>query len=346
MRQLLIMSPNGTKGIFGYASNTSNKIFYPIVSLSDLRNNQILYTYVEQENHYRLTKVAYNGASVEFQYQASRPDPLVSFIGGLKTGESYLLAKIISKLGSTALCTYSLSYKNQNNSSVLSQIDYSASGQSLNPIKLYYGEGITDGSYDNGSVTQLYNWYESTDPARIKVVKGRYDYASGADGLISLPNENPYWEHYRHSTAFQHSQNRYDNKFTGEEKIYLYAGLNSEYASPMPNLTTGANFIDIFCADLEGKQEEHIIKVNNGVSGDNDQVTFRVYRASLTVGLVSKYTRTFNFPTVLTDADGAKSIHPKFYYTGDFNGDGKQEVLAVSCHHPFGETSKPSKCYI
>ena len=95
--------------------------------------------------------------------------------------------------------------------------------------------------------------------------------------MISLPNENPYWEHYRHSTAFQHSQNRYDNKFTGEEKIYLYAGLNSEYASPMPNLTTGANFIDIFCADLEGKQEEHIIKVNNGVSGDNDQVTFRVY---------------------------------------------------------------------
>ena len=78
--------------------------------------------------------------------------------------------------------------------------------------------------------------------------------------MISLPNENPYWEHYRHSTAFQHSQNRYDNKFTGEEKIYLYAGLNSEYASPMPNLTTGANFIDIFCADLEGKQEEHIIK--------------------------------------------------------------------------------------
>lgn len=67
------------------------------------------------------------------------------FYRGLKTGESYLLAKIISKLGSTALCTYSLSYKNQNNSSVLSQIDYSASGQSLNPIKLYYGEGITDG---------------------------------------------------------------------------------------------------------------------------------------------------------------------------------------------------------
>ena len=84
----------------------------------------------------------------------------------------------------------------------------------------------------------------------------------------------------------------------------------------MPNLTTGANFIDIFCADLEGKQEEHIIKVNNGVSGDNDQVTFRVYRASLTVGLVSKYTRTFNFPTVLTDADGARAYILSFIIQG------------------------------
>jgi biopolymer transport protein ExbD len=44
-----------------------------MVHNSDLRNNQILYTYVEQENHYRLTKVAYNGASVEFQYQMTLP---------------------------------------------------------------------------------------------------------------------------------------------------------------------------------------------------------------------------------------------------------------------------------
>ena len=82
-----VFYPNGTKGIFGYASNTNNKIFYPIVSLSDLRNNQILYTYVEQENHYRLTKVAYNGASVEFQYPSLTTGPLGLFYRGLKTGK-------------------------------------------------------------------------------------------------------------------------------------------------------------------------------------------------------------------------------------------------------------------
>lgn len=59
-----------------------------------------------------------------------------------------------------------------------------------------------------------------------------------------------------------------------------------------------------------------------------------------------KYTRTFSFPTVYTDADDGKSIQPKYYYSGDFNGDGKMEILAVSCHQPFGDTSKPSTCYL
>ena len=201
----------------------SNKIFYPIVSLSDLRNNQILYTYVEQENHYRLTKVAYNGASVEFQYQASRPDPLVSFIGGLKTGESYLLAKIISKLGSTALCTYSLSYKNQNNSSVLSQIDYSASGQSLNPIKLYYGEGITDGSYDNGSVTPVSYTHLDVYKRQGEVIALRniariYNAKQDTDSAIY------YYQSAYEKALLLNDQSRIDNVLRELSSIYIDMG--------------------------------------------------------------------------------------------------------------------------
>lgn len=82
------------------------------------------------------------------------------------------------------------------------------------------------------------------------------------------------------------------------------------------------------------------------VVNDNDQVTFTVYRSNLYTGLGKLYSRTYSFPTVYKDADGKKSIQPKFYYTGDFNGDGKMEILAVSVHQPFGDTSKPSKCYI
>lgn len=99
-------------------------------------------------------------------------------------------------------------------------------------------------------------------------------------------------------------------------------------------------------ADITGKQEEYVIKVNDLVVNNNDQVTFNVYRSNLYSGLSKLYTRTYSFPTVYTDADKGKSIQPKFYFTGDFTGNGKMEVLAVSCHQPFGDTGKPSKCYI
>lgn len=337
--------PDGHKGVFGYASNTTNRIFYPIISLSDLQNNKIDYTYNQDNNNYKLINITYNGASVEFQYQSTRPDPILSYCGGVKIVENTLLSKVTCKFGNTVLGTYDLTYSAQNGISVLTQIGYSASGQSFNPIKFYYGSGITATAYTK-TETQLLEWYKSDDPNMIKVVKGKFDYDSGADGLISMPNLNPYWKHYRHSTAFRHSQNRFDNRYTGDEKIFLYAGLKESFASPMPNLKTEAGFVDIFCADIEGKQEEYVIKVNDLVVNNQDQVTFNVYRSNLYSGLSKKYTRTYNFPTVYTDADKGKSIQPKFYFTGDFNDDGKMEVLAVSSHQPFGDTGKPSKCYL
>lgn len=337
--------PNGNKAIFGFTSTSSNMIFYPLVTLTDAWGNKIDYTYSYDNNHYRITKVAYNGASVEFQYTASRRDPVLSFSGGLKIYETNLLSRITCKFGTAVLGTYDLSYSTQNGSSLLTQIGYSAGGASFNPIKIYYGDGNTASVYKTKE-TQLLEWYKSDNPDMIKVVKGKFDYYSGADGLISLPYQNPYWKHYRHSTAFRHSQNRFDNRYSGDEKIFLYAGLTDDMASPMPNLKTEAGFVDIFCADIAGKQEEYVIKVNDLVVNGNDQVTFNVYRSNLYSGLSKLYTRTYSFPTVYTDADKGKSIQPKFYFTGDFTGNGKMEVLAVSCHQPFGDTGKPSKCYI
>ena len=345
MKYFEVFYPDGNKGIFGYPNGSLNYLYYPLISLTDLKGNKISYSYSFSNNHYNIVNISYNGASVEFNYQTSRPDPILYFAGGLKVNEPRLLQSITCKLGSTILGTYTLKYTTQNNKSLLTQIDYTASGKSYNPLLFYYGRGNVASNYTK-STTQLYEWYVADNPSMIKVAKGKFDYDSGADGLIALPNLNPYWKHYRNSTMFRHSQNRFDNMYTGEEKIFLYAGLKDSWASPMPNLFTEKGFVDIVCADLEGKQEEYVIKINNSVVSNNDQVVFHVYRSNLYSGLSKLYTRTYNFPTVYTDADDGKSIQPKFYYTGDFNGDGKMEILAVSVHQPFGDTSKPSKCYI
>lgn len=345
-----VFYPDGSKGVFGYSSNLGTlytSLYYPLISLSDPKGNQINYTYTYADNHYRISGISYNGASVEFQYQTSRPDPVISYSGGSKATENCLLQKVVSKFGSSVLGTYDLSYTTQDYRSFLTQIGYSAENNSFNPLRFYYGSGYIADAYTT-SETQLTEWYTADNPAMIKVAKGKFDYDSGADGLISLPNRNPYWKHYLHSTAFRHSENMFKNQYNenGDEKIFLYAGLKDSWASPMPNLTTGTGFVDILCADIEGQQEEYVIKVNNWVLNDKDHVTFNVYRSNLYSGLARLYTRTYDFPTVYTDAKGNKSIQPKFYYTGDFNGDGKIELLAVSCHQPFGDTTKPSICYL
>lgn len=345
IRYFEVFYPDGNKGVFGYTTNYTNHLHYPLTVLTDLKGNKIEYAYTYADNHYRISTISYNNAQVVFQYQASRPDPILYYMGGLKFYESNLLNKIICKFGSTILGTYTLSYMTKNNLSFLSKINYSMGSYSYNPLQFYYGEGNIASTYTK-TETQLLEWYVADDPSMIKVARGKFDYDSGADGVISLPNLNPYWKHYRHSTAFRHSQNRFDNRYTGNEKIFLYAGLKGTWADPMPNLTTEAGFVDIVCADLEGKQEEYVIKINNRVVNNNDQLTFNVYRSNLYTGLGRMYTRNYNFSTVYKDADGGRSIQPKFYYTGDFNGDGKMEVLAVSCHQPFGDTTKPSKCYV
>ena len=337
--------PNGNKGIFGNTYNTQKMLFYPLFSLKDLYGNTIRYDYSYSDNHYNISRIYYNGCYVDIQYSESREDPILTYSAGKKVYEPKLLKTITSKFRDNILCTYTLSYSVDKEKSLLTKVDLSANGKSFNPISFYYGEGLTATSYTK-SETRLLEWYESDDPNMIKVVKGKFDYDSDADGLIVLPNKNPYWKHYRHSTGFRHSQNRFDNLYSGDEKIFLYAGLKDDLASPMPNLLTEKGFVDIISGDLEGKQEEYVIKINDQVVNNNDQVTFNVYRSNLYSGLARLYTRNYSFPTVYTDADKGKSIQPKYYYTGDFNGDGKMEVLATSVHQPFGDTGKPSKCYV
>lgn len=340
-----VFFPNGDKGVFGSALNFLNMLSYPIFSLKDIHGNTIRYEYTYSDNHYDISGISYNGCYVEFQYAESREDPILTYGGEKKIHEPKLLKSITSKYGEKILCTYTLSYSVDKKKSFLASVGLSANGKSFNPISFYYGEGLTATSYTK-SETQLLEWYESDDPNMIKVVKGKFDYDSDADGLIVLPNKNPYWKHYRNSTALRHSQNRFDNLYSGDEKIFLYAGLKDNLASPMPNLLTESGFVDIITGDLEGKQEENVIKINDLVVNNTDQVTFNVYRSNLYSGLARLYTRKYNFPTVYTDADDGKSIQPKYYYTGDFNGDGRMDVLATSIHQPFGDTGKPSKCYV
>lgn len=340
-----VFYPNGTKGIFGFPDSNENNLTYPLTTLTDLHGNKIEYSYNHSGNLYRISKISYNGASVGFTYISNREDPILAYSGGLKMYEDCLLKEIICKLGSTIIGKYTLSYDYQKDNSnlhinaLLSKIEYSCGGKSLNPLLFYYGTGSEDCSYSNED-TLLFNWYESEDRDRIKVVKGRFDYTTTDDGIILLPNANPY-------VKIQSGDNDYYiNNYKDNEAIFLYTGLKNELALPMPDLETGKGFIDILCADLKGQQEEQIIKINNYVDNKKDKLVFKVYSSTFLNGLKNEYTHTYDMGYAFKDNNKHLSVQPKFHYTGDFNGDGKMEILTVPACAAFLSPSFPTTCHI
>ena len=246
-------------------------------------------------------------------------------------------------MGNILLNSYTLTYTMQDRISVMTQIDYTEAGSSLNALKFYYGTDAT--STFGSSSTSLSNGYNFSDPISMNAVRGRFDYSLSDDGVILYPNKNSY--SYIHQNTIFHTINRFKNYYDDDinTNICLYIGLNGSYAIPMANLTVGQGFVSMLCADIKGIQEEFPIKVNNYVDGLTDKLTFSVYR-NTEMGITNIYSRTFNYSTVHTDDAGYKSVVPKFFYTGDFNGDGKMEVMEVTVNNPLGRNDWPTRCII
>ena len=335
--------PNGYTAVFGMTNTTTNKLEYPITTLTDERGRSITFNYISYYNTYNISYITYdnNNARITFTYDQTRADYVQGYRGGLLLDSKYLLKTIACTRNSSEIGTYTLTYITDANTSLLEKIDFSANGSSLNPLKFYYGDNSALQGYFEKSAN-VSSGYTYSSRSGVNAVRGRFDYLNGNDGLVVYPNMTPYYK----ISAGSNTINFFTNTYDANDLFCIYTELDPDVpGNQVVTGTLGDNFITILSAALEGNQQENIIKVNNGVSGNNDALTFSVYVKDA-MGMHLGYTRTFNYPTVHTDNYGNKSIQPKFYYTGDFNGDGKMEVMAVSADNPFGGSDNPSTCYI
>ncbi len=334
--------PDGRRATY----NVTDGINYYITQMTDKSGTAINYTYTKVNDHYRINKIAYGKSKqawISFNYTSRSTDVQSIFNAGKKITYDYQLSSIKTNLYGSPIRTYSLTYITKGYVSLISQIDCTASDKSLNPLKFYYGDNNQIASFDKKE-TQLMHWYNFEEANQVRTAKGKFDYGTENDGIIMLPNKVSYVEYYREPGTFHHSRNYFENQYTGDETIIVATGLSGNLAMYNPELKTEAGFVDIFCVDLDKFDGEEIIKVNNYVSGDADKIDFHVYTSNLYSGITKKYTRSYSFNTLL-DHRGTKSINPKYYFTGDFNGDGKMEVLVVSAYNAM-DKGAPSKCYI
>lgn len=341
-----VFYPNGYKAVFGMTSTTNNKLEYPITTLMDERGRNIYYNYISYYNTYNISYIEYDGnnARISFTYDQTRADYVQGYRGGLQLDSRYLLKSITCSRNSTTLNTYTLTYTTNGGTSLLTQLDFSANGSSLNPLKFYYGDGTAELAYDSGAATLLDN-YDFSDRHDIIATRGRFDYNSGNEGLLCYSNVNPYVHVQISGSVNGHSRNYFTNMYTDDDHCLIYSTINEGQNNTPLSFVLGDEFITALTAVLDSTQQESVIRINNVVIGSNDVVTAQIYK-KLGSTMVLKYTRTYTYQTVYTDASGNKSYKPKFYYTGDFDGDGRMDLMVLTSTNPFGETGNPSTCYI
>ena len=340
--------PNGYTAVFGMTTNTTNRLEYPITTLADTRGRTITFNYINNYNTYIISNIIYdnNTARISFTYNNTRADFVQGYRNGLLLDNHSLLRSISCTRSGAEIGTYTLSYITDPGTSLLDKIDFSAKGSSLNPLKFYYGDGSAIQGYYT-DMANVFMGYSYNERSALNAVRGRFDYTSGNDGLIVYPNKVPYYHYSRDGSIGYHSLNHFRSMYNATDTAMIYTELIPSQPINIPAyLTVGVDFITVLTAALDGDQQESIIRVNNSVDGNYDALSFSVYVKSA-VGIIKRYdTRTFNYPTVHIDNSNKKSVKPKCFYTGDFNGDGKMEVMAISADNPFGETNNPSTCYI
>lgn len=345
--QFKVYYPNGNIGQF--QSSDNGHLVYPLVALKNVDGNFIYYSYNCVNNRHYISSVSYNYnqyAKILFTYE-ERPDSICSYVYGHEIKQTTRLKKVTVKWGSTVLREYNLTYGADETTSQLIEIGCTSNGKSLNPLRFEYGTNTKMDEYTTDTISFKSGFVikNPTNNKYLRIIKGRYEHQK-KDGLIFLPNREAYISYIELSPlnipvcAIGSQYN------SGTDLIAISPDISSSNVI-INTMTLGDGFADVFCIDLDGNQQEYIVKVNNVQDSGKDCLTFSVYRYSAVVSnCILQYQRTYNFGNVFADFFGNQSVRPKYFHIGDFNGDGRQDVMVLVCPAPLFDDNFAMKCNI
>lgn len=324
--------PDGKKVTLGYPTNTSAQITYPITKSVDAFGGYIDFTYLLDNNVYYVTEIKYGSNStqygaVKFTYQ-TRSDVQSSYIAGRLMKDSKLLSKIDTYYQSSMLLsTYTLSY-DTSIYSFLSKISLKSNGKEVNPLMFYYG-GESDESRFQTSTAFLETYFANSKAPDLILHKGKFNSLTRSEGLVAYPNFESYG-----ITAYDKKGNyQYGSKYDPAQNLLVYKNLGDYLCSPV-KIQAGNGFQKLYPVDIDGDGNDELVRINYWLHDQNSaKVDITTYDKNMTA-------RNASFLLEGTFAEGSRqSAVPRLFITGDFNGDGKMELVAVSGNKlPKGET--------
>jgi len=315
--------PDGRKGIFGYTTQTSAQIEYPLTRMTDNFSNYIDYTYSDPiTGYYRISEIKYGTGtnqlgSVWFSFE-SRNDIAGHYVADTQVRMTQRLYEIRSCPGTSALFLYKylLSYE-ENTVSLLKQISMEAGSEKFNPLVFNYGNNYGTGGFQFGLNSLLQRYFANSKAKDLILQKSKFNVLSKNDGMLAYPN----FERYG-ITATQSGNCSYGSRYDSSQELLIYKDLSSGYSNPQ-SITAGTGFQQLNAVDINGDGNDELVKINYYWENNYGKVVVTTYNASMAASSAS-------FLIEGTFSEGnLKSPLPRFFLFGDFNGDGKTELLTI-----------------
>lgn len=335
--------PNGNKAIFGFQTNDTNQLIYPITELVDANGFRIDFAYEKTGNNYYLTKVQYGSTSkdshpaeINFTY-SNRQDITTAYLGGKAITLSKLLERIETSdqvNGTKTLMREYVFRHTTDGVSLLKSVECACGDKQIPPLTFEYGT-----AKDNFSA-KLVKREECLLPKYFSTSKGEeFDYIRGKfirnkynDGMIVLPASFNSWTvvgtYVVNVLGSKFYYPAYGSDYPVGQTILIYPML--ENISRVDSIKAEKGFQTIQAIDVDGNGADDIVKVNViGYGKGYTQFKVTQYSYNNSSALSSK-SFTFTINRAYNNGNDKYSPAKCSYLWGDFIGNGKAKLVVMS----------------
>jgi len=312
-------------------------IFWRMNKIKDQYGNYIEFIYVNDKRDSRIAEIRYTGNDAEslapynkikFDYILSRTDENTSYIAGSGISSKYLLNRIIiTGEQENIIKTFRLAYGKDDSHSYLKDITEFGGDDmfsfSLNATKFKYGNQPDE-----------YLAYDE-----ILTIGGDADVFTGdfnGDGFTDLIVANKEWDdqiddfvHISYKLYYK-EPNPTSNDFVGGPGGNFPSGFTIfEHTRNFPNTNL------FILSDYNGDGKDDLLIAERW----QDQYDLNERLSRIKIHLSGSWSDTISIPhpVIANDHYDHIELHGKFLYTGDFDGDGRQDfitLLAKSLSNP------------
>ena len=341
-----VLYADGSVALFSCEDGHPSKegrLRYYIRERQSLDGQKISYTYRKNCNHYLfggrmfIDAISFgDGREIKFRFNhKNRVDTHRDVVGsrlnrdlsatryekGMTYNYYFKLDTIDVTQGGRLLSRYEISYADQRIESPVSIIrKIGADGASLKPLRLSYGNTDNISSWQKKTY-KLGSYLSTSNLSNLSFRTGKFDGGNEGEGIMMFPKKDTYLNSNSQSFFFKSS-------YTAKDTLVLtISSPSAGTAIPCGKIGLDNSFVEALAVDTDGDGDDEVVTISETcLKNDGSALRLKVYRRGGVLGdrnYSMLQTHSFVIPC-------ESALLPKSFLHGDFDGDGREEILAIS----------------